>query len=116
MFFQNTEDLCRTYEDLYLRSDYAGSITNTTIRSYVHPVKAFLRWCYEERYSPDYLIRVKLPKPDAIPPAPLLQEEVDPMDACIDKTTLKGLRDYCMIHLMLDCGLRSQEVIRQNLL
>lgn len=100
---------------LYLRSDYAGCITNTTIRSYVRPVKAFLRWCYEEGYSPDYLIRVKLPKPDAVPPVPLLQEEVDQMDACIDKTTLKGLRDYCMIHLMLDCGLRSQEVIHLDI-
>lgn len=97
---------------LYLRSDYPGRITNTTIRSYVRPVKAFLRWCYENDYCPDYLKRVKLPKPDAVPPAPLLQEEVDLLDACLDRSTLKGLRDYCVVHLMLDCGLRSQEVLR----
>ncbi|MDE6016774.1 MAG: tyrosine-type recombinase/integrase [Acetatifactor sp.] len=96
---------------LYLRLDYSGSITNTTIRSYVRPVKAFLRFCYEEDICKDYLKRVKLPKLDAVPPAPLLAEEVMRLDACFDLSSLKGLRNYCIVHLMLDCGLRSQEVL-----
>lgn len=97
---------------LYLRTDYPGHITNTTIRSYVRPVKAFLRWCYEEDLCKDYLKRVKLPKPDSIPPEPLLQDEVQRLDGCFDLQTEKGLRNFCIIHLMLDCGLRSQEVIK----
>lgn len=99
---------------LYLRREYSGQITNTTIRSYVRPVKAFLRWAYEEDLCQDYLKRVKLPKPDAVPPVPLLQEEADRLDACFDDT-LKGLRNYCIVHLMLDCGLRSQEVLHLEL-
>lgn len=95
----------------YLRTDYSGSLTNTTIRSYVRPVKAFLRFCYEEDLCRDYLKRVKLPKPDAVPPAPLLAEEAARLDACFDLASLKGLRNYCIVHLMLDCGLRSQEVL-----
>lgn len=95
----------------YLRFDYGRSVTNTTIRSYVRPVKAFLRFCYEADICKDYLKRVKLPKPDAVPPAPLLVEEVAMLDACFDMMSIKGLRNYCIVHLMLDCGLRSQEVL-----
>ncbi len=94
---------------LYLRRDY-HDITNTTIRSYVRPVSALLRFCYEQDICKDFLKRIKLPKDDAIPPAPLLQEEVDRLDAVFDLETLQGLRNYCIVHLMLDCGLRSQEV------
>lgn len=100
---------------LYLRYEYSGKITNTTIRSYARPAKAFLRWAYEEDLCRDYLKRVKLPKPDAVPPAPLLQEEADRLDNCFNLDNLKGLRNYCIVHLMLDCGLRSQEVLHLEL-
>lgn len=95
---------------LYLRRDYRH-VTNTTIRSYVRPVKALLRYCYEEDYCKDYLKGVKLPKDDAVPPVPLLQEEVEQLDAAFDLGSLTGIRNYCIVHLMLDCGLRSQEVL-----
>ena len=94
---------------LFLRRDY-NDITNTSIRSYVRPVSAFFRYCYEEDLCKDFMKRVKLPKDDAIPPAPLLQEEVLRLDAVLDPGQLPGLRNYCIVHLMLDCGLRSQEV------
>ena len=94
---------------LFLRRDY-HEITNTTIRSYVRPVSALLKYCYEEDICKDFMKRVKLPKDDAIPPAPLLQEEVKRLDAVLDLDQLPGLRNYCIVHLMLDCGLRSQEV------
>ena len=94
---------------LFLRRDY-HEITNTTIRSYVRPVSAFFKYCYEEDICKDFMKRVKLPKDDAIPPAPLLQEEVNRLDAVLDPEQLLGLRNYCIVHLMLDCGLRSQEV------
>lgn len=99
----------------YLRFEYGRTVTNTTIRSYVRPVKAFLRFCYEQDICRDYLKRIKLPKPDAVPPAPLLQDEAERLDGCFDLSTIKGLRNYCIVHLMLDCGLRSQEVLHLSL-
>lgn len=95
---------------LYLRRDY-HDITNTTIRSYVRPVKALLRYCYESDICMDYLKGVKLPKDDAVPPVPLLQEEVARLDAVFCMDSVSGLRNFCIVHLMLDCGLRSQEVL-----
>ncbi len=81
-----------------------------TIRSYARSIKAFLAYCYEEDLCRDYLKKVKLPKDDSLSKQPLLEEEVQLLDACFDKRTLKGICNYCIVHLMPDCGLRSQEV------
>ena len=88
---------------------------NVTIRSYCRTVKAFLKYCYEESYCPDYLKKVKLPKDDSEPKLPLSAEEVAIIDNSFDKSTLKGKRNYLLTHLMLDCGLRSQEVRHLNI-
>ena len=70
-----------------------------------------MNFCYQEDICKDYLKKVKLPSDDAVPPEPLLQDEVNRLDNCFALDTLMGLRNYCIIHLMLDCGLRSQEVL-----
>lgn len=94
---------------LYLRQK--RKVSNTTIRSYARSIRAFLNYCYQEDICRDYLKKVKLPKSDAVPPAPLLQDEVKRLDNCFALETIMGLRNYCIVHLMLDCGLRSQEVL-----
>lgn len=53
---------------------------------------------------------MKLPKDDSVPKLPLYQDEVNRIDAALDLNTVLGRRNYCIIHLMLDCGLRRQEV------
>lgn len=93
---------------LELRS---GNIKNSSIRSYARSVKAFLRWAYEQDYCPDYLKGVRLPKDDAAIKFPLSAEEVEKVDRRFSKYSEKGVRNYCIFHLMLDCGLRRQEVI-----
>lgn len=85
-------------------------IKNSSIRSYCRSVKAFLHWTYENNYSPDYLKGVKLPKDDAMAELPLFVEDVRTIDDLFDRNTLQGLRNYCIFHLLLDCGLRRQEV------
>ncbi len=87
-----------------------SKVKNSTIRSYCRTIKVFLRYCYEEDYCRDYLKKVKLPKDDAIPRMPLYADEVAAIDATFDRQTLKGSRNYCIFHLMLDCGLRREEV------
>ncbi len=94
---------------LYLRNK--RKVSNSTIRSYSRSIKAFLNYCYQEDICKDYLKKVKLPSDDAVPPEPLLQDEVVRLDNCFALDTLMGLRNYCIVHLMLDCGLRTQEVV-----
>jgi len=86
------------------------NVRNTSVRSYCRAVKVFLRYCYDCDYCRDYLKGLKLPKDDAAPKEPLYADEVKRLDQCFDMHTVKGLRNYCIVHLMLDCGLRSQEV------
>lgn len=94
---------------IYERDRHA--VRNSTIRSYARSVKAFLKWCYEEDLCEDYLKRVRMPKDDAPPKMPLYANEVKQIDAVFDLDDLKGLRNYCIFHLLLDCGLRRQEVV-----
>ena len=99
---------------IYLRTR-DRKIKNVTIRSYCRSVKVFLRFCYDEDYCRDYMHKVKLPTDDAAPKLPLLQDEAAKVDQALNRSTLEGLRDYCIVHLMLDCGLRSQEVRHLNI-
>lgn len=82
-------------------------ITSSSVRSYCRTIKAFLNYCFREGYCRDFLRSVKLPKDDAEAPQPLLQEEVEILDSLLESVP----RNYCIVHLMLDCGLRSSEVV-----
>lgn len=92
---------------IYLRKK---NVKNVTIRSYCRIAKAYLRYCYQNDLCPDYLKGVRMPPDDSVPKIVLYSDEVKKIDACFDMMTEKGRRNYCMFHLMLDCGLRSQEV------
>lgn len=123
LFFAFLEDKCgkpvtelTLFQDFNIFQEYilhlrSTGVRNVTIRSYCRSVKAFLRWAYDLDLCPDYLKRVKLPKDDAAPKLPLYREEVKQVDATFDLNTEQGRRNYCIVHLMLDCGLRTQEVI-----
>lgn len=99
---------------IYLQKQH--DCKNTSIRSYCRPVKAYLRYCYEEDYCRDYLKRIRMPKDDSTIQMPLFRDEVEKIDALFERRyCLKRLkRNYCIFHLMLDCGLRSQEVRNLN--
>lgn len=85
-------------------------IKNTTIHTYCRAVKSFLRFCQEEDYLHVNIKIPKLPKSDAEQKIPLYIDEVKQIDATFNLKTKLGLRNYCIVHLMLDAGLRSSEV------
>lgn len=98
------------FNDFVLELRQVKSSRNVTVRSYCRTLKAFLRYCYENNYCRDYLKGVKLPPDDSSPKVILYADDVAKIDLLFDKSVLKGIRNYCIFHLMLDCGLRSQEV------
>ena len=68
-------------------------------------------WLYQEGYIDiDITQRIKLPKDDSEIVIPLTRNEVAAIDEYIINSEL-ALRNYCIFHLLLDCGLRRQEVI-----
>ena len=92
---------------IYLRKK---EVKNVTIRSYCRIAKAYLRYCYQNDLCLDYLKGIRLPPDDSHPKVVLYADEVKKIDTCFDMLTEKGRRNYCIFHLMLNCGLRSQEV------
>ena len=85
-------------------------IKNSSVRTYTRAVKSFLNFCVQEHYIKDYK-RVKMPRNDARQIIPLYDEEVIKIDQTFNMSSMMGLRDFCIVHLMLDAGFRSQEVI-----
>lgn len=86
-------------------------IKNVSIHTYYRAVKIFYSWLYQEGYIDiDITQRIKLPKDDSEIVLPLTKDEVAAIDYYIINSEL-ALRNYCIFHLLLDCGLRRQEVI-----
>ena len=85
---------------------------NTTVNTYFRAVKVFLNYCIGEGYcEPDILRKVKFLKNDAAPVVPLSDPEVDEIDGLFNWNTETGMRNHCIVHLMLDAGFRSSEVV-----
>lgn len=84
-------------------------IKNTTIRTYSRAVKAFLNFCNLE-YGTSFITKVRMPKDDSDEKVPLYNDEVKQIDKLFNLKTETGLRNYCLFHLMLDAGLRAEEV------
>jgi integrase/recombinase XerC/integrase/recombinase XerD len=120
IFFKFIQDKYVAFDDVpggvNIYSDYIvylrgkGTLKNVSIRSYCRAVKVFLKFCFEKGYCRDFTSGVKLPKDDSEPKLPLFTDEVKAIDSTFNRLSLKGKRNYAIVHLMLDCGLRSQEV------
>ena len=90
-----------------------GTIKSNTVNTYMRAVKAFFNYLYKVRLvNVRYAENVKLPRPDDDQIVPLMMSEAVAIDRCLDRDVLGDLRNLCIIHLMLDAGLRSCEVIQ----
>lgn len=86
-------------------------LSSTSIRTYARSIKVFANFCKDNEYGNDFTYKVKLPNDDSGEIIPLYQAEVQQIDKLFNLKTELGLRNWCIIHLMLDAGLRSSEVI-----
>lgn len=96
---------------LYDSMDVSGTIKSNTVNSYVRAAKAFFNFLLENEYTDIRFTKgLRLPKSDSDQIVPLLDSEVKQIDAMFDPAAPDGLRNLCIIHLMLDAGLRACEV------
>ncbi len=93
-----------------------GNLKNSTVRIYVRAVRGFFSWLEEDDDCSGLAVsrKVKLPKDDTAIQIPLYNFEVEKIDALYNPApaaqTELDLRNLCIIHLMLDAGLRAEEV------
>lgn len=86
-------------------------ITNTSIRTYSIDLRTFFNFLYNNEYmEKDLMKKFKLIKRENKLVLPLFMDEVKEIDTLFNLKSCSGLRNWCMIHLMLDAGLRSGEV------
>jgi integrase/recombinase XerC/integrase/recombinase XerD len=75
-------------------------------------LRVFLTWCFNEGYATENIpARFKLPKAQRKTIDVLTDDEVRRLFACFDLHTMTGARNYAICVLMLDSGLRLNEVV-----
>ena len=88
-----------------------STLSISSVRGHVRVWKLFFNWCFqEELIDKNPVLRLSSPKADKrIIPA-FSDEQVAKMVACFDLTTEMGFRDYLIILLLLDTGIRLSEI------
>lgn len=88
------------------------TITRTSIRSYSIDLRTFFNFLYKNDYiENDLMKKFTIIKGETKIVVPLFAQEVASIDNLFNKKTETGLRNLCIIHLMLDEGLRSGDVV-----
>lgn len=97
----------------YIMQLKSSKISMTSIHTYIRAVRSFINWMYEFDIIPvNPFKRVRLPRADPAPVLPLSVEEVKRIDNYILTKMNMQRRNYIIFHLLLDCGLRSGEIVR----
>jgi len=101
--------LLRSYLNYMVHDmQYKPSTVNVRLRN----LKTYLRWLYREKYINDDLsIRLKLMKVPVDTVHPLNDSQVKKMLSAPDTLSYSGYRDFCIMILILDTGIRINECI-----
>ncbi|WDV47374.1 tyrosine-type recombinase/integrase [Clostridiaceae bacterium M8S5] len=104
--------LSKKDREFNFKTDIKMKLSKTTIQTYIRHIRAFINWLYSEDYlTKDIGSKIKLPKAQKKTIEILSDEEIEKIYNSINAKTEFGLRNKCMISLMLDSGLRRSEVL-----
>lgn len=88
----------------------------TTIQNYITAVKLFFKWTAQEGYYPNVAEHLKGSKLNREHKKDYLtSRQVKQVLEQVDRTTIKGKRDYAILTLMITAGMRTIEVSRANI-
>ncbi|HEY1387552.1 MAG TPA: tyrosine-type recombinase/integrase [Ktedonobacterales bacterium] len=91
-------------------------VTAAAIRNYVRDIKAFASWLAAEHYTPtNVLASVRLPKADETPIEPFSDEALACIFGYLNPADAFDLRDYVVLHLLWDTGMRVGELVNLTL-
>ena len=87
-------------------------ITKRSIRTYSVDLRTFFHFLFENEYmEKDIMKGFKIIKSEKKLVVPLFDGEVQEIDRIFNLKTYTGIRNYCIVHLMIDEGLRSGDVV-----
>jgi integrase/recombinase XerD len=88
-----------------------GKLEASTVGGYVATIKAFFNWCVtEDLLTASPAARLKKPKEPKKIRTTLTPEQVEQLLAVCDTSTRAGFRNYVMLLLLLDTGMRVSEL------
>jgi len=106
------EEDYRKYQDHPYMPKQDESLSPYSIQGHVRTLKALSSWLYREEYlNESVLARLKLPKVPKLVIKVLTDDEVREILSAVNFNTSAGARNYSILLLMLDSGLRLGEVI-----
>ena len=83
-----------------------------SVQGHVRTLKALASWLYREEYlSENILARLRLPKAPKTDIKVLTDDEIKTLLSAINPNASSGARNYTILLLMLDSGLRLGEVV-----
>lgn len=104
-----TLQLCKEY---YLHLVNDKTVNSVSIQSYIRGLRSFLRWLYDNEYiDVNICDKFKLPKATRKVIDVLSDEEIDKLLAALSGDEWLTIRNRLIVALMLDSGLRLNEVV-----
>lgn len=102
-----TLDLCRAYQLELMHRE----LSSVSVQTYIRALRAFLTWCYLEGHLPDDIsLKLRLPKAQRKVIDVLTDSEIQTLLRAAAATP-QSTRDVAIVSLMLDSGLRLNEVV-----
>lgn len=106
------DDDRKNFNNPFGRSDYGKKISITTINNYIRNLKVFFNYLLDERIiKRNPMDFIKELKSKRIPKDQLTDEEFNKIIKCLDLTKFSEYRDYIVIQLIMDSGMRVGECL-----
>jgi integrase/recombinase XerC/integrase/recombinase XerD len=87
-------------------------LAKRSVQTYIRHIKVFAGYLYEQEYIPaDMRPKIRIPKAERNTVQILTDKELDLIMSCFNRSEM-GLRNAAIVCLMIDCGLRLEEVTR----
>jgi integrase/recombinase XerD len=100
-----------TFEKKTTRPKNGKTLAPVSVATHIRRVKTFFDWCYkEELIDKNPATRLESPKVDEEVIETFTVDQIEQMMGSFDLSTVQGFRDYVIILLMLDTGVRRSEV------
>jgi integrase/recombinase XerD len=94
------------------RKDYNKRVSAATVNNYLRNIKAFLSWCEEERIIKENVAtKIKYLKVTRKCKDQLSDLEYKSLISILDTTKFVEFRDYCIINLIFETGMRLGETL-----
>ena len=88
------------------------SLSPFTVQAYVRAIKAFWTWLFDEGFiSANTMSALKLPKTPRKVVKTFTREQVQHMIKVLNQKSIRGFRDYLIVMILLDTGIRLSELM-----